>query len=184
MTVTRDRLEPSLLLVEKLPVSTDAQHEIELVKQIQVNVDYIIRMVEEHKAAHGEAKDKEIRADVTRIVNASPSLYSKRDLIDRFLQTYMVGVDGGEQWTKILETAKREEIDAIIEAEKLKPGPSRDFIAKALEQGYVPEEGTAILSILPAMSRFAKGADGENRSVKKQRVVDLLKAYVERFLGA
>ena len=63
---------------DKVPINDDLVFEIELVKQVEVNVDYIIRLVEEHKALHGDAKDKEIRADVSRMVNASPSLYSKR----------------------------------------------------------------------------------------------------------
>ena len=169
---------------DKELINDDLVFEIELVKQVEVNIDYIIRLVEERKAAYGDAKDVEIRADVTRIVNASPSLYSKRDLIEKFLETYTAGLDGGEQWTRILETAKREEIDRIISDERLAPERARAFVDKALEQGFVPEEGTEILSILPPMSRFARAQSGESRSAKKQRVVDLLEAYVARFLGA
>ena len=168
---------------EKTLINDDLVFEIELIKQVEVNIDYIIRLVEEHKAAHGESQDSEIQADVTRIVKASPSLYSKRDLIERFLATYTIGMDGGTQWEAILAAAKTDELNAIIEKEKLKPEATRDFIAQAFERGYLPEEGTQILSILPPMSRFSYRSGSDSRAEKKQRVIHALKEYMERFLG-
>lgn len=168
---------------EKAVINDDLVFEIELIKQVEVNIDYIIRLVEEHKAAHGESKDAEIRADVTRIVKASPSLYSKRDLIERFLATYTAGTDGGAHWEAILSAAKASELEEIIDTERLKPEAARAFVAKALDRGYLAEEGTEILSILPPMSRFAKAAGAETRAEKKQRVIRALKEYLERFLG-
>lgn len=168
---------------EKAVINDDLVFEIELIKQVEVNIDYIIRLVEEHKAAHGESKDAEIRADVTRIVKASPSLYSKRDLIERFLATYTAGTDGGAHWEAILAAAKAFELDELIDSEHLKPEAARAFVAKALDRGYLAEEGTEILSILPPMSRFAKAAGAETRAEKKQRVIRALKEYLERFLG-
>lgn len=169
---------------DKVPINDDLVFEIELVKQVEVNVDYIIRLVEEHKALHGDAKDKEIRADVSRMVNASPSLYSKRDLIERFLESFTLGQDGGALWEAILDAAKTAEAEEIIASERLQPEKARAFLAKSLERGFVAEDGTEILSILPAISRFAKAADGESRAEKKQRVIARLKAYLDRFLGA
>lgn len=168
---------------DKAPIADDLVFEIELVKQIEVNVDYIIRLVEEHKALHGDSKDKEILADVSRMVAASPSLYSKRDLIERFLATFTLGVDGGAQWEALLRAAKEAEIEQIIASERLRPEAAREFVDKALDRGYIPEEGTEILDILPPISRFARAASGESRAEKKQRVIDLLKAYLERFVG-
>lgn len=169
---------------DKVPINDDLVFEIELVKQVEVNVDYIIRLVEEHKALHGDAKDKEIRADVSRMVNASPSLYSKRDLIERFLESFTLGQDGGALWEAILDAAKTAEAEEIIASERLQPEKARAFLAKSLERGFVAEDGTEILSILPPISRFAKAADGESRAEKKQRVIARLKAYLDRFLGA
>ena len=169
---------------EKAPINDDLVFEIELVKQVQVNVDYIIRLVEEHKALHGDAKDKEILAEVLRMVNASPSLYSKRDLIEAFLKSFTLGEDGGTQWEAILAAAKRAEIDEIIFAEHLRADAAKNFVARALERGYLPEDGTEILKILPPISRFVKPGEGESRAEKKARVIAKLKVYLERFLGA
>lgn len=108
---------------------------------------------------------------------------SEQISIERFLATYTAGTDGGAHWESILSAAKTVELDDIIEREGLTPHAARAFVAKALERGYVPEDGTEILSILPKISRFAKSDGGETRSAKKARVIRALKAYLERFLG-
>lgn len=56
-------------------------------------------------------------------------------------------------------------------------------LARALERGYLPADGTEILKILPPISRFAKPDEGESRAEKKARVIAKLKVYLERFLG-
>ena len=48
--------------------------------------------------------------------------------------------------------------------------------------GYVSEEGTSIVQILPPLSRFAK-TGGAVRAEKKQRVIEALRTWVDRFGG-
>ena len=59
--------------------------EIELVKQVEINVDYILLLVERYLAAKGTGEDKEILATIDRAINSSPSLRNKKDLIEQFL---------------------------------------------------------------------------------------------------
>ena len=154
--------------------------EIELIKQVEVNVDYILMLVEKYRAEHGDGDDKELRAEITRAVDASPSLRNKRDLIEDFVER--VTVDGAvdDEWQAFVAAKREEELDALIAAEGLRAEEARAFVAAAFRDGALRTTGTAITKVLPPASRFsADGGHGE----KKQRVVEKLGAYFERFFG-
>ena len=53
------------------------------------------------------------------------------------------------------------------------------FIESSFRNGGIKTTGTDIDKILPAVSRFGGG----NREVKKQGVIDRLRAFFERFFG-
>lgn len=76
--------------------------------------------------------------------------------------------------------AKRDgELRAIIEAERLGEG-AREFAYESLQEGYVSDEGTGLSSILPPMRRFGAGA---GREAVRIRVLEALRAWVDRFTG-
>lgn len=70
---------------EKESINDDVVFEIELVKQVEINVDYILMLVEKLREEHGDGEDREIRAEISRAVDASPYLRNKRDLVEDFV---------------------------------------------------------------------------------------------------
>src|SRR3546814_1829519 len=70
---------------EKEAINDDVVFEIELIKQVEINVDYILMLVERFIQAKGTGDDKEIRATIDRAINSSPSLRNKKDLIEQFV---------------------------------------------------------------------------------------------------
>ncbi|MEZ4499105.1 MAG: hypothetical protein R2839_03370 [Thermomicrobiales bacterium] len=145
-----------------------------------MNVDYILMLVEQYRKVRGDGQDKEIRATISRAVDASPTLRSKKDLIEAFVEN--VTIDGAvdEHWRQFVSTRRSQELESIIAAEGLKPEETREFIANAFRDGVVQTTGTAITRVLPPVSRFTpQNGHGE----KKQRVLELLSAFVERFSG-
>ena len=66
-------------------IATDVVFEIELIKQVEINVDYILMRVDEMRKHRGDGEDHEIAAEINRAVAASPTLYSKKDLIEAFI---------------------------------------------------------------------------------------------------
>ena len=122
--------------------------------------------------------DIEIIAKIRNAVNASPDLRNKKDLIERFLKGVTAGSDVGESWTEYIKQQKVEELQKIIEEEKLRPLETKNFVEMAFRNGFVSISGTAFAQILPAMSRFAK--DNKREEVR-QRVYEKLCAYHEKF---
>ncbi|MBX3067640.1 MAG: type I restriction endonuclease subunit R [Cryobacterium sp.] len=165
---------------EKEPISEDVVFEIELIKQVEINVDYILMLVQKYREARGDGDDKEIRAEINRAVDASPSLRNKKDLIIAFVDSVSATGEIDDDWNRFI-TAKREaELDQIINDENLRPDAARAYIETAFRDGGIRTTGTAITKVLPPTSRFTP--DG-GHSEKKQRVLDKLAEFFERFFG-
>lgn len=161
-------------------INDDVVFEIELIKQVEINVDYILMLVEKYRASSGDGDDKEIRAEISRAVDASPSLRSKRDLVEDFVDSVSVSGAVDEQW-KAFVTAKRdEELEFLITDQNLRPDETRAFIEAAFRDGQLRTTGTAITTILRPMSRFA--ADS-GHSEKKRTAVEALTRFFDRFFG-
>ncbi len=159
-------------------INDDIEFEMELVKQVQVNIHYILQLVQKYHDQN--CQDKEIIVQIRKQVEASPDMRDKRDLIEKFIErmTPEKGKDVGDEWEQYIEEEKKKQLDAIIQDENLKPQETANFMKRAFADGYVTETGTGIAKILPPVNPFLPES-GE----KKQTVIDKLKAYLSRFLG-
>jgi type I restriction enzyme R subunit len=165
---------------ERESINDDIVFEIELIKQVEINVDYILMLVEKWRAAHGDGSDREIRASISRAIDASPSLRNKKDLIEAFVDSVSVSGAIDEEWQAFILARREAELDAIITAEGLRPDQTRAFIETAFRDGAIRATGTAITRVLPPVSRFSRdGGHGE----KKQRVLAKFGEFFERFFG-
>ncbi len=165
---------------DKEQILDDIVFEIELIKQVEINVDYILMLVAKMREAKGDGLDVEIRAQITRAVDSSPTLRNKKDLIENFVDSVSATGEIGAEWRAFVDTRRTAELNQIIEDEKLKPEETRAFVESAFRDGVIRTTGTAITKVMPATTRFsADGAHGE----KKQRVLAKLIAFFERFMG-
>jgi type I restriction enzyme R subunit len=166
--------------VEKASIVDDVVFEIELVKQVEINVDYILMLVEQYRKAKGDGGDVEIRETIIRAVDASPSLRNKKDLIEDFVDSVSASGRVDDAWHEFVRVRREAELEAIIADEKLKPEQAREFMASAFRDGAIQVTGTAITQVLPPTSRFStEGGHTE----KKTRVLAKLGAFFERYFG-
>jgi len=167
---------------EKESINDDVVFEIELIKQVEINVDYILMLVAKWREARGNGADKEMSVlrDIERSVDSSPTLRNKKDLIMDFVDRVSASGEIDEEWRAYIEAKRTAELDAIINDENLKPDETKAFIDHAFRDGSIPTTGTAITKILPPASRFsAGGGHGE----KKARVLTRLGEFFDRFFG-
>ena len=157
-------------------ISDDVVFEIELLKQIEINIDYILMLVQKYHDEH--CQDYQIVVKVLRAVDASPELRSKKDLIENFIVNANHMEDVQSEWKTYITQKREEELEKIIKEEKLKPEKTHQFMEEAFQIGEVKTGGTDIAAILPPMSPFDK-----RRAEKKQTVIEKLKAFFERFFG-
>ncbi len=165
---------------DKEAINDDVVFEIELIKQIEINVDYILLLVERYLSSKGTGDDKEILATIERAINSSPSLRNKKDLIERFVDSVSSSAKVDTQWQAFVAARKAEELERIIADEGLNAEATHGFIDNAFRDGAIPSTGIAITKILPPVSRFSKG---NGHAVKKQAVLDKLAAFFDRYFG-
>jgi type I restriction enzyme R subunit len=161
---------------DKETINDDIVFEIELVKQIEVNIDYILMLVAKYQQSN--CKDKNILTTIDKAINSSIELRSKKELIERFIEQVNVSTKVDEDWRKFLHERKEADISAIIEEERLEPEETRRFIDNAFRDGILKTTGTAIDKIMPPVSRFGGG-----RAAKKQGIIEKLMLFFEKYLG-
>ena len=160
---------------DKEDITEDVVFEIELVKQVEVNIDYIMLLVAKYHDEH--SGNAEIRLSITKAIDSSIELRNKKDLIENFIDSLTPEVtDVDVVWHEYVQRQKEQELENIITEEKLKPEETRRFVEASFRDGAIRENGTEVAAILPPMSRFSK-----DRATKKETVLSRLKAFFERF---
>ena len=164
---------------DQVIINDDLIFEVELLEQVDVNIDYILMLVQKYHDSN--CQDKVVIADVERAIASSYELRNKRDLIDQFIDRLDHSEDVESDWKRYVAEKREAELSAIIDDENLDEGKTRDLVARAFRDGGIPESGTEVSSLmLRKPSRFGKGAVYE---MIKQRIMDKLKAFYERFSG-
>ena len=166
-------------IAEKENINDDIVFELELVKQVEVNIDYILILVSKYHA--GNCEDKEILVDINKAISASTQLRSKKELIESFIETINTSTKVEDDWSKFVNEQKEADLTAIMNEENLKPAETRKFIDNSFRDGELRTSGTAIDKILPPMPLF--GASGNNRQTKKKTIVEKLSKFFEKYLG-
>ena len=162
---------------EKEDITDDIVFEIELIKQIEINIDYILMLVQKYHDSHCD--DKEILITIQKAVDASPELRSKKALIETFIAGINDVSDVMLEWRTFVAEEKERQLVTIIQEENLKDEETRRFMDNAFRDGSVKTTGTDIDKLMPPISRFGGG----NRTVKKQAIIDKLMAFFNRFFG-
>lgn len=173
----RDKWKRKRENVESTDIIDDIVFEVELIKQTEINIDYILMLVKKYHDTHCE--DKEILITIKKAIEASPELRSKKDLIDAFIHGINDVDDIMNEWYDYVVKMREQELVNIIEEEKLKEHETRKFLENAFREGEVKTVGTDIDKFMTPVSRFCGG----NRANKKKTVIDRLKAYFDKFFG-
>ena len=158
-------------------INDDIVFEIELLKQVEINIDYILILVQKYHDTH--CNDKEILISIKKAVESSPEMRSKKALIENFIANINDVDDVMTEWRSFIAEEKEKELVNIITSENLKETETRKFIEDSFKNGSVKTTGTDIEKILPPTSRFGGG----NRDQKKQSVISKILAFFERFFG-
>ena len=161
---------------EKENINDDIVFEIELIRQIEINIDYILMLVA--KFHDSNCTDKNILTTIDKAINSSIQLRSKKDLIENFIRTINTDTNVDNDWKQFVLEQKEMDLATIIKDEKLKPEETRKFIGNCFRDGLLKTTGTDIDKIMPPVSRF-----GGSRTVKKQDILTKLLKFFEKYLG-
>ena len=161
---------------DKEDICDDLVFEMEFVKQVEVNIDFILLLVDQYRKSHKQ--DGEIRVRISKAIDSSPDLRDKKELIEKFIEQLTPDSEVDAAWRVYVNSEKRRQFDAIIDEENLKRDKAVEFIENAYERGYVPEGGMELDGIMPPINPFDVNA---NREGKIATVLEKLKAFFQRF---
>lgn len=163
---------------DKENINDDLVFETELIRQVEVNIDYILLLVQKYHDTN--CTNKEILVNISKAIGSSMQLRSKKELIENFIGSVNADTDVEQSWKDFVRQQKEEDLKELIESENLRPEETERFIESSFRDGQVRTTGTDIDKILPPMSRF--GGSG-NRQEKKKTVVEKLQTFFERYFG-
>jgi type I restriction enzyme R subunit len=161
---------------EKENVNDDVVFEMELIKQVEINIDFVLGLIKRYHEDH--IKNKELLVDINKAIDSSVELRNKKDLINQFITSLDVHSIIDEDWQKFVKEKKIEELEKIIKNENLDREATYKFINNAFRDGDIATTGTAISKVLPPVSRFSPTGE---RTQKRESVLSKLTSFFERF---
>lgn len=159
-------------------VVDDIEFEMELIKQVEINIDYILMLIRKYHEGH--MKDKEIVVNIQKAIDSSVDLRNKKDLIEKFVDSLTPSSNVDEEWIQYVKEQKEAELNQIIVEERLKEEETKTFVDNSFKNGEIQSAGTSFAKILPPVSRFTP--TGERTSLK-ERVLTRLKEYFDRYFN-
>jgi len=157
-------------------VNDDIVFEMELIKQVEINIDYILALIKKYH--EGYLKDKEIVISISKAIDSSVELRNKKELIEQFIDSLTPSTNIDDDWHSFVDAKKLEELDRIINDENLDKDEAYKFITNAFRDGYLQSTGTALSKVLPPVSRFNPTGD---RTKKRESVLEKLSAFFNKF---
>lgn len=162
---------------DKESIMEDLVFEMELIKQVEINIDYILDLIRKYHQDH--IKNKEILVDIDKAISSSVGLRNKKDLIAQFISTLDVQSDVDKDWHNFVEQKKIEELEKIIASEDLNREATYNFIRNAFRDGEVTEAGTGIAHIMASKpSLFSP--DGAYTK-KRENILQKLTRFFDKF---
>lgn len=162
---------------EKENINDDIVFEMELIRQVEINIDYILMLVTQFH--NSNCKDKEILVTIDKAIDSSIELRSKKELIHDFIRTIDASTIVDQDWPTFVKEQEEADLGVIISEERLKPEETRRFVDNSFRDGTMKTTGTDFDRIMPPVSRFGGG----NRAAKKQGVIARLSKFFEKYLG-
>ncbi|HOE91809.1 MAG TPA: HsdR family type I site-specific deoxyribonuclease, partial [Candidatus Cloacimonadota bacterium] len=118
---------------DKENINDDIIFELELIRQIEVNIDYILMLVAKYKDSN--CADKEILVTINKHIDSSLELRSKKELIEEFILQINAYSDVPQDWRDFIEEKKIEELEQLIREEKLNEKETKILIDNAFRDG-------------------------------------------------
>ncbi len=159
----------------------DVTFEVDLLKSQEINLDYILELIFEHKK---KLKDKTaLVEEASRLVRASVGNRAKESLLVDFINR--TDLDTIQDKASIIEAfftfaqgEQQREAQDLIASENLNIEAAKRYIVASLKREYASDSGTELSELLPKMSPL-----NPQYLTKKQSVFGKIAAFVEKFKG-
>jgi type I restriction enzyme R subunit len=125
---------------EKTSILDDVDFELELIHKDEINVSYILALLAKYLEANEEEQPKQ-REHILKLLDTTPNLRSKRELIEAFIMHEMDGIDPNEveeEFEKFVAVEREKSFKKLVEDENLLEIELGDLIDTYLYDGRTP----------------------------------------------
>ncbi|MGL2643774.1 HsdR family type I site-specific deoxyribonuclease [Helicobacter pylori] len=163
---------------DKEEINDDLIFEIELIKQVEVNIDYILNLIEEFAKEHG-VEIQGVKTKIEPIINSSIELRNKRDLIMGFIDKYNKDQEVHAYFQDYIHQKREEEFQNIIKENRLNEEKAYSFMQHAFRGGEISFNGTEFPKIIEEKpSMFSQNSRYQE---VKEKVAASLSRFFHRF---
>jgi type I restriction enzyme R subunit len=156
----------------------DIIFEVELLKQFDIDLEYIFNLIGQYNKVNNT---EETIAKLKKLLNSSIEFRNKDDLFYDFVKIIKdkeINENNiHDEWDNFINKRKLEELDKLIEENKLNKEETYKYIDKTFENGKVKEIGTDIDKILPRVGFSANS----NRFKLKSDMYEKIRNFFDRF---
>lgn len=159
-------------------VNDDVSFEIELIKQEEINVDYILNLIKQYQEK--KKKKETMMIDINRAIWSSIELYKKKELIEKFIREVNEStINIVDNWNDFIKREKREDLMNIINECNLKEDNTFEFMNDCFKAWTFKREWTKIKELLKnTWWRFSLSWDYEKN---KYNMIEKLQAYYDKY---
>ena len=125
---------------EKVSILDDVDFELELIHKDEINVAYILALLAKYLDSN-EEEQPEQRKRILKLIDTTPQLRSKRELIEAFINTALDGIDPNEveeEFEKFVEVERKKAFNELVETENLIDLELSNLIDNYLYDGRTP----------------------------------------------
>jgi len=165
---------------EKVSILEDVDFDLELIRRDEINIDYILRLIARMVDSTEEEK-KNITSTIMNILSGDPELRSKRELIEKFIDSTVPKIDDSEGVEGAFEDFWQKEKIAAFEKmckeENIRPEQMQKLIDEYLFTGVKPRRDE-VVNTLKEQPRILE-LDSVFKRVSK-RFSDFIETFVEK----
>ncbi|HAE11844.1 MAG TPA: hypothetical protein DCG39_09405 [Opitutae bacterium] len=164
---------------EKASILKDVDFELELIHRDVINVQYILTLLAQLYDAD-ETEGQTLRKLVLDSVAGDIELRSKRELIEKFIDTAMPDVDSAAEipdcFEEFWEQERESSFDALCKEEQLDADKLKKVIDRYVYTGKKPLPDPDIIQLITRPLKLAE------RGPTRKRVLDKVVEHVETFI--
>ncbi len=162
--------------VEKVSILDEVDFELELIHKDEINVAYILRLLAKYRESD-TAKYAEHRKNIINIVAGQEHLRSKRELIEEFIDSHLMGIavdDIDDEFEKFWEEQKVGEFGILCEEEGL-----HEEEVRAVVETYLYDQRK------PLLDDIAKTLQTKPKLFERKKIItkvlDKIMGHIEKF---
>ena len=161
-------------------INDDIVFEMDTIRQFDVNIDYILQMIEQYHGSN--CKDRDLLGKINDLLGSSAQLRPKRKLIGAFIHSYNSSA-GQVNWAAFVIEKLSQDVKELAARFGMDEEKTYGFITNALSVGDLPTTGDDFDRILPAMSLFADEDSAAAFEAKKREIAEALQSMFEEYKG-